>query len=107
MPEMEVFYSGLYVDVCILLLHFQSKQPFIAPQTTNNIEDASGIALILSCKVIGNTVAHGTLLDVAWKPGWEGSLRENGYMCMYGWVPCCSSETITTLFVIQQYSNTK
>ena len=22
-----------------------------------------------------------------WEPGWEGSLGENGYMYMYGWVP--------------------
>ena len=44
-------------------------------------------ALTLSYKVIGNTVAHGTLLDVVWQPGWEGSLGENGYMCRYGWVP--------------------
>ena len=22
-----------------------------------------------------------------WKPGWEGSLGENGYMCIHGWVP--------------------
>ena len=30
--------------------------------------------------------AQGTLLNVMWKPGWEGSLGENGYMYMYGWV---------------------
>ena len=22
-----------------------------------------------------------------WQPGWEGSLGENGYTCMYGWIP--------------------
>ena len=22
-----------------------------------------------------------------WQPGWEGSLGENGYIYMYGWVP--------------------
>ena len=28
-------------------------------------------------------IAHGTLLSVMWQPGWEGSLRENGYIiCM-------------------------
>ena len=32
-------------------------------------------------------IAQGTLLNVMWQPGWEGSLGENGYMCMYGWVP--------------------
>ena len=32
-------------------------------------------------------IAHGTLLNVIWQPGWEGSLGENGYMYMYGWVP--------------------
>ena len=29
----------------------------------------------------------GTLLSVLWQPGWEGSLGENGYMYMYGWIP--------------------
>ena len=29
----------------------------------------------------------GTLLSVVWWPGWEGSLREKGCLCMYGWVP--------------------
>ena len=24
------------------------------------------------------------LLNVMWQPGWEGSLGENGYTCMYG-----------------------
>ena len=27
--------------------------------------------------------AHGTLPSVMWQPAWEGSLGENGYMCMY------------------------
>ena len=27
---------------------------------------------------------QGTLLNVMWQPGWEGSLGENGYMCMHG-----------------------
>ena len=27
--------------------------------------------------------AHRTLLNVLWQPGWEGSLAENGYMCMH------------------------
>ena len=29
-------------------------------------------------------IAHGTLLNIMWQPGWEGSLGENGYMGMYG-----------------------
>ena len=28
-------------------------------------------------------IAHGTLLNVMWQLGWEGSLGENGYMYMY------------------------
>ena len=32
------------------------------------------------------------------QPGWEGSLGENGYMCMYGWVPSLFWN-ITTLFI--------
>ena len=27
-------------------------------------------------------IAQGTLLNVLWQPGWEGSLGENGYMYM-------------------------
>ena len=29
-------------------------------------------------------IAQGTLLNVMGQPGWEGSLGENVYMCMYG-----------------------
>lgn len=29
---------------------------------------------------------QGTLLNVKWQPEWEGSFRENVYMCVYGWV---------------------
>ena len=28
-------------------------------------------------------MARGTLLNVMWQPGWEGSLGENGYTYMY------------------------
>ena len=30
--------------------------------------------------------AQGTLHNIMWRPGWEQSLKENGYMCMYAWV---------------------
>ena len=29
-------------------------------------------------------MAHGTLLNVMWQPGWEGGRGKNGYMYMYG-----------------------
>ena len=32
----------------------------------------------------GPAVDQGTLLNVIWHPGWERSLGENGYICMYG-----------------------
>ena len=32
-------------------------------------------------------IALGTLLNVMWQLGWEGSLEENGQMYIYGWVP--------------------
>ena len=32
-------------------------------------------------------IPQGTLLRVMWQPGWEGSVGENGYVYMYGWVP--------------------
>ena len=28
-------------------------------------------------------IAHGTLLNVMWRPGWKGGLGENRYMYMY------------------------
>ena len=28
-------------------------------------------------------MAHGTLLNFMWQPGWDGDLEENGYMCMH------------------------
>ena len=32
-------------------------------------------------------IAQGTLFSVIWPPGREGSLGENGYMYMHGFVP--------------------
>ena len=29
-------------------------------------------------------VTHGTLFNVMWRPGWEGSLGKNGCMYVYG-----------------------
>ena len=29
-------------------------------------------------------IVHGTLLNIMWQPGWEGSLGENGYIHKYG-----------------------
>ena len=29
-------------------------------------------------------IAQGTLLNIMWQPGWEGSLGENGYISVYG-----------------------
>ena len=43
----------------------------------------------------GPAVDQGTLLNVMWLPGWEGSLGENGYMHMYD----CSPETVITLLI--------
>ena len=34
-----------------------------------------------------------------WQAGWEGSLGENGYMYMYGWVPLLSTWNNTTLLI--------
>ena len=31
--------------------------------------------------------AQGTLLNAMWQPGWEGSVAEEGYMCVCVWVP--------------------
>ena len=33
---------------------------------------------------VPTVTAQGTLLGIIWQPRWEGSLEENGYLCMYG-----------------------
>ena len=52
-------------------------------------------------------IAHGTLPNVMWQAGREGSLGENGCMYMYGRNLCCSPEIITnwSLFVNWLYPN--
>ena len=35
-------------------------------------------------KVLLYNTAYGTQLNVMRQPGWEGTLGENGYMCMCG-----------------------
>ena len=42
-------------------------------------------------------IAHGTLLNVLWKPGWEGSFGENGYVYVYGRVPLLCTLNYHTL----------
>ena len=52
-----------------------------------NWEIGIDIYTLLYLKWITNRtycIAQGTLLNVMWQPGWEGSLGENGYMYMYG-----------------------
>ena len=44
-------------------------------------------------------IAQGTLLNFVWQLKWEKSLGENGYMYMYGQVPFCPPESITTLLI--------
>ena len=51
-------------------------------------------------------IAQETLLNVMWQPGWAGSLGENGYMYMCGWVPLLSTWNYHNI-VNQLYSNTK
>ena len=59
-------------------------------------EDWSGVPLpsssmyaLLYLKWITRTCcrAQANLLSAMWQPGWEGSLGENRYMYVYGWVP--------------------
>ena len=42
----------------------------------------------------GPAIAHGTLLNVMWQPGWEGGLHT--CVCVAEFLRC-SPETITTL----------
>ena len=39
------------------------------------------------------------MLSVMWQAGWEGNLKENGYMYMYGCVHWLFTETVSTLFI--------
>ena len=50
-------------------------------------EFGMGTYTLLCLKWITNKdlcIAQGTLLNIMWQPGWEGSLGENEYMYMYG-----------------------
>ena len=44
-------------------------------------------------------VAQGTLLNVIWQSGWEGSFQENAYRYMYDQVSFCPPETVTALLI--------
>ena len=46
----------------------------------------------------------GILLTVMWQTGWEGSLGENGYIYMCGWVPLLSAWNYHNI-VNRLYSN--
>ena len=59
--------------------------------------------ILLYLKWITN---KGTLLNVRWHPGWEGSLGKNGYMYMYGWVPLLYTWNYHNI-VISVYANIK
>ena len=48
----------------------------------------------------------GTLLNVIWHPGWEGSLGQNEYMYMYGWIPLLYTWNYYNIIILV-YSNTK
>ena len=49
-------------------------------------------------------IAQGTLLNVMWQPGWEGSLGENGYMYMFDWISLLCTQNCHSI-VCQLYSN--
>ena len=49
---------------------------------------------------------QGTLLNVTWQPGWEGSLGETGYLYMWGWVALLSTWNYHNI-VNWLYSNIK
>ena len=46
-------------------------------------ELAINLYTLLYLKWITSKDLQGTLLNAMWQPGWEGSLRENGYMYVY------------------------
>ena len=50
--------------------------------------------------------AQGAILKVMRQPGWEGSLGENGSMCMQGWVPSLFTWNYP-IIVNQLHPNTK
>ena len=51
-------------------------------------------------------IAQGALLIVMRQPGWEGSLEENGYMYMCGWVALLPTQNYHNIFN-WLYSSTK
>ena len=65
-----------------------------------------GHVYIAVFKWITNCIAHGTLLNVLCHPGWGEVLGENGYKCMYDWVPLLFTRNDHDT-VNQLYPNTK
>ena len=51
-------------------------------------------------------IGQGNLLTVMWQSGWEGGLRENGYIRMYNWIPLLSMWNYHNI-VNQLYFNIK
>ena len=47
----------------------------------------------------GPKIQHMELCSMLCGAGWEGSLGENGYMCMSCWAPSCSTKTVRTLLI--------
>lgn len=45
-------------------------------------------------------IAQRTLLNAMWQSGWEGSLRENGYMYPYDWAPLLSTWNVQHCLLI-------
>ena len=84
----------------------QEQQSGFKCQTPNHFSLSTGHAIVIDFIRKFNLnnqrtdcLAHGTLLNVMWQPGWEGSLGENGYtLCMAEYL-CCLPETITALLI--------
>ena len=85
--DLETFISGITLEIITLCQNFhyvKSLTHTLSPDfLPYNFAKNEFHAL--------QKTAQGTLLNVTWQPGWEGSLGENGYMYIYGWVPLLST----------------
>ena len=92
-----------YSVVSLPLFHDNHHPLSTFPRTSNHLPTLLPPHPHLSDQ---NPFSLGALLSVVGQPWWKGSLRKNGYMYMYAWVPLLFAWNNHN-FVNQLYSNIK
>ena len=83
--------AGIWAVFIMVQCAFRPQRNVYIPLNTQSPEKTkcweTDMDTLLYVKQITNKsycTAQGTLLNVMWQPGWEGSLGKNGCLYMYG-----------------------